>query len=116
MNIYKKGDWVITEFNKYPVQLEEDGKFGFFDHTFTGNVYFFEITSKHAFNLEVERVYGVKDPRQGPLKYEGWLVLSKVRYAKKKDFQFLIREAKKQVKLSEKILKSYVSASNSLSK
>jgi hypothetical protein len=114
MNIYKKGDWVVTDFNEYPIQLEEDGKTGFFDQIYSCTR-FFELSAQDALDIGVKRVYAVRDPRENlGIPSDGWRVSTKVRYANKKDFKLLIQEAKERLDRTRKKMKSYMAVSKSL--
>jgi hypothetical protein len=110
MKTYKKGDWIITPYNNYPIQLEEDACFGFFDASNFAGDRFFECCEKEAVALGKTYVCAIKDPRYNiiPIRPEGWYFSERVRFAKKRDFDLLIREAKKQVLHSQKILKRHI--------
>jgi len=107
MKKYKKGDWIITEYNKYPVQLEEDGKYGYYSPLISG-LHFFECSEKEAKELEVDYCYAVRDPRDGLMYYEGWTHPDNVRLAKKSDFNVLIEYLENQIKQANINLKTFI--------
>ena len=95
--VFKKGDWVITPYNKYPYQLKRNGVFGVFVSMFLG-MHFFEVSESDAIMMKNTRVYAIKDLRSGIIQHECWYDASTVRFATKKDMKLTVDLAKKDVK------------------
>jgi len=104
---YKKGDWVVfPDYNKYPVQLDQDGKYGFVNYGIHQNM-FFECTPAESRSVEKPYNYYVRDPRQAIAYSEGWLLPECVRLAQKKDFNPLLKVEKARIQNSEEVLRMY---------
>ena len=110
---FKKGDWVVTPYNKFPFQLDEDGAFGIFD-SLSGGERFFTVSAQDADVMDKPLVYAVKDTRNGIISSEGWVRSTKVRMATKKDLKLMVDWAKERVKIANAELKFYVKERNSL--
>jgi hypothetical protein len=105
-SMFKKGDWVITPYNRYPVQLTKDSAFGIFDQLTTG-LHFFSCSSEDAEKIKVTWTEAVWDSRDGFMSYEGFYPVEQVRKATKADMKLLVDLAKKDIKRAEKQLKIY---------
>jgi len=116
MTKYKKGDWVVTPYNEYPVQLDRDGAEGVYVPHHGG--FWFSACSKEEAKEMVANTssycYAVKDPRDGFNNLEGWYVAEHVRKATKKDFKKLMDAAKKRMSAMNKELKVYQKAMGKL--
>lgn len=104
---FKKGDWVITPYNIYPVQLIEDSAWGVF-YDFVSSLKFFKCSKEEAKTMELPYVCAVKDSRAAILSSEGYYLVEKVRKATAKDFIPLAEYATKNIKRFEKELKLYI--------
>lgn len=102
MKTFKKGDWVVfPEYNEYPIQLEEDGKWGLFYYNFSGS-WFVELPKN---TTDVPLSYCVSDPRQFCLgKRYSYNVVINVRYAKKSDLQKIQKAVENQYDMAKKEL------------
>lgn len=108
---FKKGDWVVnTEFNQYPFKLSKDPAKGWFHESLTGNS-FYDSVSVHGSSKDFDEVMGqavlaVNDPRMGT--YPGdrlaWVPATSIRAASKRDFNKLLKIAKKMASNASKEL------------
>jgi hypothetical protein len=113
---YKKGDWVVfPDYNKYPVQLENDEALGFMDYLWSGCI-FVELSLDEAKEAGVNLILAVRDPRSlpGHNPRHGWVDSCKVRLATKKDFQPLLKAEKDSIRRANKAIKMYGRAMKSL--
>jgi len=116
MNAYKKGDWVvIPSYNKYPVQLEEDPRFGGVIRSVL-NWRFVEANKKDSEEMGLESVaYYISDSRMAAIyKPESYVSVDEIRMAKKKDFKAILESAKKAVELAQKEIETYTKARDSV--
>jgi hypothetical protein len=116
MTKYKKGDWVVTPYNKYPVQLDRDGAEGVYVPHHGG--FWFSACSKEEAKEMVANTssycYAVKDPRDELNNLKGWYVAEHVRKATKKDLKLLVDIANGGIKSLTKELNTYKKAMSKL--